>query len=143
MNERTNMTTGIDRHTEPAVTQAVRLPAPATPRAKNTTAAKAMAEVSLIANERPRLLASISAAVSLAVFSMGPEIVVSVIARIRNADPGTIRSYSPRSAGAGSGALQAKPTISVSTLIDSADWMSLGSSGSLPRWPSLRSARPA
>jgi hypothetical protein len=100
------MTTGIDRHTDPAVMHAVRLPTPAAAGAKNTTEAKAMAEVNLIANERPRLLDSISASVSLAAFSMGPEIVASVMASIRRAEPGTILSYSPRSWGRGSGALQ-------------------------------------
>jgi hypothetical protein len=71
MNERTSMTTGTDRQTDPAVMQAVTLPTPATPRAKNTTAARAMAEVNLIANESPCWVASISAFVSLAAFSIG------------------------------------------------------------------------
>jgi len=113
MNDRTSMTTGTDKQTEPAVIEAAAFPAPATPRAKKTTAAKAMAAVNRIANERPRLLASISAFVNLVSLSMGPEIRFSVMARIRSADPGTSLSYSPRSAGVGSGALQVKPTTSV------------------------------
>lgn len=91
MNERTSITTGTDRHTPPAVRAAVR-PIPATAKAKKTTAASDIAEVSFIANDKPRLLASISASVSLAAFSMGPRTANSAIAMIRSADPGTTAS---------------------------------------------------
>lgn len=111
------MTTGTDKQTDPAVTHTAAPLSPATlsaiPRAKNTTAAAAIAVVKRIAKVMPRLAASISALVRLRAFSTGPEIAASVIARMRSADPGTIRSYSPRSAGVGRGALQEKPTTSV------------------------------
>jgi hypothetical protein len=86
------MTTGIDKQTDPAVMDAAVLPTPAIPSAKKITAATAMADVNLIAYDKPSLLASISALVSLAAFSTGPEIVISAMARIRIADPGTTLS---------------------------------------------------
>ena len=106
MNERISMTTGTDKHTPPAVMAAV-TPIPATPRAKKMTDAIAMAEVSFIAKERPRLLASISASVNLAASWIGPLTAISAMAMIRSAEPGTMLSYPARSLGAGSGALQA------------------------------------
>lgn len=92
MNDRISMTTGIDRHTLPAVMHAPVLPTPAIPSAKKTTAAADKLAVSPMANLSPRLLASISAWVSLAAFSTGPATTASAIARMRNAAPGTICS---------------------------------------------------
>lgn len=107
-----------DKHPPPAVRAAV-TPTPATASAKKVTAAAAIAEVSVIAKESPRLLASILASVNFAVVSIGPLTARSANAMIRSVEPGATLSYPARSAGAGSGALQAAyPTTSREDVTD-------------------------
>lgn len=111
MNERMSIITGTDKHIPPAVRAAV-VPIPATARAKKTIAAVVITPVKAIAKVKPCLLTSISASVSLVVFSMGPLTPSSAIAIIRSAEPGTMLSYLASSAAGGRGEVQEYPTTS-------------------------------
>lgn len=111
INERMSITTGTDKHTPPAVRAAV-LPIPATARAKKMMAAILITEVKTIANVIPCLLASISASVTLAVFSIGPLTANSAMEMIRSAEPGTMRSYPSSSMAGGRGEVHEYPTTS-------------------------------
>src|ERR1022692_2383389 len=111
INERISITTGTDRQTPPAVSAAV-VATPATASAKKAIAQIAIPAVRLMANVRPRLLASISASASLELLASGPWMASSAIAIIRSADPGTTLSYAASSEAGGRGAFQEYPTTS-------------------------------